>query len=298
MTYITHNCIKRFPWPTFLKTVNNLLLILSFVIIEEVIAWFIAIIDSTGLKFQFVTKHHHWLFGQNRTSLNALLLTRIKIGEDKPNQCSKTITWCKYLFTLSFSIPTSSARTYACCVPDCTHIPGLKSVINIKSQYFPLILQHKTSPYIPLFEVVCLLTFMRHCVLCHAVVSNVPYATVRHKRIIKPLVSYCLLEGNSLLTENHSPMPFIYPVWYCLVFFWFHLFTFSKIHFPFISVAAVISCTCSFRTESMLRMRCRRKVLNQLLHVSWQEKKQRRIPSKRSEIKVVDDAHLYIMMYR
>jgi len=104
------------------------------VIIEEVIAWFIAIIDSTGLKIQFVTKHRQWLFGQNRTSLNALLLTRIKIGEDKPNQCSKTITWCKYLFTLFYSIPTSSARTYACCVPDCT--PGLKSVINIKSQYF------------------------------------------------------------------------------------------------------------------------------------------------------------------
>ena len=105
MTYITHSCIKRFPWPTFLKTVNNLLLnnmiFFSFVIIEEVIAWFIAIIDSSGLKFQFVTKHHHWLFGQTRTSLNALLLTRIKIGEDKPNQCSKTITWCKYLFTLS-----------------------------------------------------------------------------------------------------------------------------------------------------------------------------------------------------
>ena len=115
-----------------------------------------------------------------------------------------------------FSIPTSSARTYACCVPACTHIPGLKSVINIKSP-FPLILQHKTSPYIPMFEVVCLLTFMRHCVLCHAVVGSVPYATVRHKRIIKPLVSYCLLEGKSILTENHSPMPFIYPVWYCLV---------------------------------------------------------------------------------
>jgi len=45
---------------------------------------------------------------QNRTISNALLLTRIKSGEDKPNQCSKTITWCK----LSFSIPTSSARTY------------------------------------------------------------------------------------------------------------------------------------------------------------------------------------------
>ena len=132
---------------------------------------------------------------------------------------------------------------------------------------------------------------MRHCVLCHAVVGSVPYATVRHKRIIKPLVSYCLLEGKPLLTESHSPMPFIYPARYCLVFFWFYLFTFSEISFPSISV---ISCTCSFCTESMLRMRCRRKVLNQLLHVSWQEKKQRRIPSKRSEIKVVDDAHLYI----
>ena len=84
---------------------------------------------------------------------------------------------------LSFSIPPSSARMYACCVPDCTHIPGLKSVININSQYFPLIVQHKTSPYILLFEVVCLLTFMRQCVLCHAVVGSVPYATVRHKRI-------------------------------------------------------------------------------------------------------------------
>ena len=105
-------------------------------IIEEVIAWFIAIIDSTGLKFQFVTEHHHWLFGQNRTSLNALLLTRIKIGEDKPNQCSKTITWCKYLFTLSFSILTLNARTDACCVLDCTDIPGLKSVINIKVSIF------------------------------------------------------------------------------------------------------------------------------------------------------------------
>jgi len=60
---------------------------------------------------------------------------------------------------------------------------------------------------------------MRHCVLCHAVVGSVPYATVRHKRIIKPLVSYCLLEGKSLLTESHSPMPFIYPARYCLVFF-------------------------------------------------------------------------------
>ena len=165
-------------------------------------------------QFQCVTKHHHWLFGQNRTRLNALLFTRIKIGEDKLNQCSKTITWCKYLFTLSFSIPTSSARTYACCVPYCTHILGLKSVINMKSQYFPLILQHNTYPFVWS----CLLTFMRQCVLCHAVVGSVPYATVRHKRIIKPLVSYCLLEGNSLLTENHSPMPFIYPVWYCLVF--------------------------------------------------------------------------------
>jgi len=127
---------------------------------------------------------------------------------------------------------------------------------------------------------------MRHCVLCHAVVGSVPYATVRHKRIIKPL-----------LTENHSPIPFIYPVRYCLVFFWFHLFTFSEIHFPFISVAGVISCTISFRTESMLRMRCLRKVLNQLLHVSWQEKTQRRIPSKRSEMKVVDDANLYINVW-
>ena len=51
----------------------------------------VAIIDSAGLKFQFVTKHHHWLFGQNRTSLNALLLSRFKAGEDKSNQCFKTI---------------------------------------------------------------------------------------------------------------------------------------------------------------------------------------------------------------
>jgi len=29
----------------------------------------VAIIDITGLKFHFVTKHHHWLFGQNGTSL-------------------------------------------------------------------------------------------------------------------------------------------------------------------------------------------------------------------------------------
>ena len=196
---------------------------MSFVIIDEVIAWFIAIIDSTGLKFQFVTKHHHWLFGQNRTSLNALLLTRIKIGEDKPNQCLKTITWCKYLFTLSFSIPTLSARTYTCCIPDCTNIPGLKSVINIKSQYFLLILQHKTSPYILVFE-----AFMRQCVLCHAVVGSVPYATVRHKHIIKPLVSYFLLE------ENHSP---IYPVWYCLVFF-----LISFIYFQWNPLSFYFSC--------------------------------------------------------
>ena len=135
------------------------------------------------------------------------------------------------IFYIIFSIPTSSARTYACCVPDCTHIPGLKSIITIKRQYFPLILQHYMQA-ITIYPFVwsCSLTFMRHCVLCHAVVGSVPYATVRHKRIIKPLVSYCLLEGKSLLTENHSPMPFIYPVWYCLVFFWFHLFTFSEIH--------------------------------------------------------------------
>ena len=173
-----------------------------------------------------------------------------------------------------------------------------KSIITIKRQYFPLILQHYMQA-ITIYPFVwsCSLTFMRHCVLCHAVVGSVPYATVRHKRIIKPLVSYCLLEGKSLLTENHSPMPFIYHVWYCLVFFWFHLFTFSEIHFPFISVAGVICCTCSYHTESMLRIRCRRKVLNRLLHVSWQEKKQRRIPSKRSEIKVVDDANLYINVW-
>ena len=140
MTYISQNCIQSPLNFEFCDYRRSYCLIF-------------AIINSAGLKFQFVTKHHHWLFGQNRTSLNALLLTQIKIGEDKPNQCSKTITWCICLHFFN-SIPTSSARTYACCDPDCTHIPGLKSVINIKSQYFPLILQHNTSPYIPLFEVV------------------------------------------------------------------------------------------------------------------------------------------------
>ena len=101
--------IKRFPWPTFLKTVNNLVLNNK----KNWVLWLekklllhllstVAIINIPGLKFQFVTKHHHWLFGQNRTSFNALLLTRIKIGEDKPTQCSKTITWCKYFFKWSF----------------------------------------------------------------------------------------------------------------------------------------------------------------------------------------------------
>ena len=180
---------------------------------EEVIAWFIAIIDSTGLKFQFVTKHHHWLFGQNRTSLNALLLTRIKIGEDKPNQCSKTITWCNYLFTLSFSIPPSSARTYASCVPDCTHTWSEKCY-KYKESVFSIDIATKDISFClkllaNFYETLCALSCRSwYCTLCNSI----------KKRIIKPLFSYCLLEGKSLLTENHSPTPFIYPVWCSLIF--------------------------------------------------------------------------------
>ena len=153
--------IKHFPWPTFLKTVNNLVLNNK----KNWVLWLekklllhllstVAIINIPGLKFQFVTKHHHWLFGQNRTSFNALLLTRIKIGVDKPTQCSKTITWCKYFLHYLFNSNIECQNVCLLCPRLYTYIPGLKSVIHIKNQYFPLILQHKTSPYIPLFEVV------------------------------------------------------------------------------------------------------------------------------------------------
>ena len=142
-----------------------------------------------------------------------------------------------------------------------------------------------------------------------------------YKRIIKPLVSYCLLEGKSPLTEHHSPMSFIYPVWYCLVspmsfiypvwyclvspmsfiypvwyclvFVWFHLFTFCEIHFPFISVAWVIRCTYRIHVENEIS----ENILKSTTTCIRTRKKQRRKPSKRSEIKVVDDANLYINLW-
>ena len=131
---------------------------------------------------------------------------------------------------------------------------------------------------------------MRHCVLCYAVVGSVSYATVRHKRIIKPLVSYCLLEGKSSLTENYSPMPFIYPVWYCLVFFSDFIFYFQWNPFSF-----YFSC----RSDKLyMHFSYRIHVENEMSEKSLKStttcimtRKQRRIPSKRSEIKVVDDAH-------
>ena len=121
---------KRFPWPTFLKTVNKhelSPLIRNFEICDYkktycLIYWvrlYILIVLVWTFSL-FATKHHHWLFGQNRTSLNSLLLTRIKIGEDKPNQCSKTFTWCKYFFNCLFQF--HNRVSYACCVPDCIHI--------------------------------------------------------------------------------------------------------------------------------------------------------------------------------
>ena len=153
---------KRFPWPTFLKTVNKhelSPLIRNFEICDYkktycLIYWvrlhiLIVLLWTFSL---FVTKHHHWLFGQNRTSLNSLLLTRIKIGEDKLNQCSKTLTW---FFKMSFSIPQSSVRTYACCVPDCIHTFSEKCYKYRKVIIFQWYCNIRHwSPYCPLFEVV------------------------------------------------------------------------------------------------------------------------------------------------
>jgi len=45
-------------------------------------------------------------------------------------------------------------------------------------------------------------------------------------------------------------------------------FKWNPLPFYFSCRSDNLSCTCSFHTESMLRMRCRRKVLNQQLHVS------------------------------
>ena len=138
---------------------------------------------------------------------------------------------------------------------------------------------------------------MRHCVLCHAGVGSVPYATVRHKRIIKPLVSYCLLEGKSLLTENHSPMPFIYPIWYYL-----GGFLISFVYFQWNPLSFYFSCRSDklykqFSYRIHVENEMSEKSLTSTTTCIMTRKNQRRIPSKWSEIKVVGYANLYINVW-
>jgi len=97
------------------------------VIIEEVIASLIAIFESAGLKIQFVTKHRYWLFGQNSTSLNALLLTSTVYVTA---QCSLSTYSCSFVIDIwKLKFPHHKA---------CTSLPIMRIVAIELANFEPV----------------------------------------------------------------------------------------------------------------------------------------------------------------
>ena len=101
------------------------------------------------------------------------------------------------------------------------YIPSLKSVINIKSLYSNDIATFNIT-ILP-FVWSCLLTFMRHCVLCHAVFGSV---TLRNRSVKLNHLSDrrpISFGWKSLSNAVHLS---------CMIqscYFWFHLFNYNRL---------------------------------------------------------------------
>ena len=91
-------------------------------------------------------------------------------------------------------------------------------------------------------------------------------------------------------------MPFIYPVWYCLFFLIsFVYFQWNPLSFYFSCQSDKLYMQFSYRIHVENEMS--EKSLKSTTTCIMTRKNQRRIPSKRSEIKVVDDANVYINLW-